>query len=176
MDPAHIALWTTALIGIGTVVAGAIKFGFWVYDQIASRRSHSGRSTTLPKQTLRIALKDEHAYWWHMGSRAGEPIMQVVGDFFITNVSSEAVRLPQMELRHGLWGRKHVRGAIMVEGPGRYYGMYDIEPNDTRDSRADFWVYPPVRKPNEPFTVYSAIFYDQFGNKHVVKKLRFNYT
>ncbi len=64
----------------------------------------------------------------------------------------------------------------MVEGTNGYYGMYDVQPNDTRNSRADFWVYPPFRKPNEPFNVHSVIFYDQFGNKHVVKKLRFIYT
>ena len=102
--------------------------------------------------------------------------MQVVGDFFITNIWSEPVRLPQMELRYGFLGRKSVRGFIMVEGPNRYYGMYDIDPNDTRDSRTDFWIFPPVRKPNEPFIAHSVIFYDQFGNKHAMKKLRFKYT
>ncbi len=177
MNPAHIALWTSALIGVGTLIAGAMKFVLWVYDQIGLRRSASGLKDAVPKQTLRIALKNEHAYWWHMGgSQVGEPVMQVVGDFFITNIWSRPVRLPQMELRYGLWGRKSVRGTIMVEGHNQYYGMYDIDPQLTRDSRADFWIFPPVRKPRKRFVAHSVIFYDQFGNKHRVNRLRFNYA
>jgi len=176
LDPTAIALWTTALIGLGTIVAGVIRFAFWLYDQILLRRSAARQKFQIPKETLRIALKNENAYWWHMGSRAGDPTMQVVGDFFITNSWTEPVRLPQMELRYGFWGRKGVRGAIMVEGPNRYYGMYNIEPNDTRDSRADFWIFPPVRRVNQDFVAHTIIFYDQFGNKHKVKKLRFRYT
>jgi len=176
VDPATITLWAVALLGAGAVIARTAKFCFWLYDGIKERISSAGHSSRIPRETLRIALKNENDYWWHMGSWGDNPIMQVVGDFFITNICDRPVRLPQMELRYGFWGRKRVRGAIMVEGPNQYYGMYDIAPNSTRDSRADFWIFPPVRKSKEPFLAHSVVFYDQFGNPHVVKKLRFGYT
>lgn len=174
IDPQTITLWTAALIGAGTVLAGVIRFLFYLYDEIRKRTSSSGKG--FPRETLRIALQNEHAYWWHMGSTGGNPTMQIVGDFLVTNISALPVRIPQMELRYGLWGRKKVRGGIIVEGPNRIYGMYDIAPNATRDSRADFWVFPPVRNANQTFTAHSIIFYDQFGNKHFLKKVRFRYN
>jgi hypothetical protein len=173
-DPATISLWTAALIGVGAVLAGVIRFLFYLYDEI--RKRISGRGKGFPQETLRIAMKNEHAYWWHMGSTGSSPAMQIVGDFLVTNISTIPVRIPQMELRYGLWGRKKVRGGIIVEGPGNMYGMYDIAPNATRDSRADFWIFPPIKKVNQPFVAHAVIFYDQFGNKHSLKKVRFGYT
>jgi hypothetical protein len=75
-------------------------------------------------------------------------------------------------MRYGLWGRKKVRGGIIVEGPDQMYGMCDIAPNATRDSRADLWIFPPVRQANQPFVARSIAFYDQVGNKHSLKKRR----
>jgi len=176
LDPAKVALWTGALIGVGTIVRGAVRFFSYLYDEMKKRIFLGGPGVETPRESLRIALKNENAYWWHMGGMSGNPAMQIVGDFFITNISDRPVRLPQMELRYGLWGRKKVHGAIIVEGPNSYYGMYDIEPNDTRDSRADFWIFPPVQQANRPFVAHSVVFYDQFGNRHTLKKLRFRYT
>jgi hypothetical protein len=176
LDPAKVALWISALIGAGTVVGSAIRFFFYLHDEIKKRISLGDHGVSVPKESLRIALKNENAYWWHMGKIGANPAMQIVGDFFITNISDRPVRLPQMELRYGLWGRKRVHGEIIVEGPNRYYGMYDIEPNQTRDSRADFWVFPPVQKANRTFVAHSVVFWDQLGNKHFVRRLSFRYS
>jgi hypothetical protein len=174
LDPQTITLWTAALIGAGTVLAGIVKFFFYLYDEIMKRASSKGH--TLPGETLRIAMKSEHNYWWHMGGIGNNPAMQIVGDFLVTNISATPVRIPQMELRYGLWGRKRVRGGIIVEGPNQMYGMYDIAPNATPDSRADFWIFPPAQNANQPFVAHSIVFYDQFSNKHSLKKVRFGYT
>jgi hypothetical protein len=174
VDPKTITLWTAALIGAGTVLAGIVKFFFYLYDEIKKRTSATGH--TLPGVSLRIAMKREHAYWWHMGGVGNNPAMQIVGDFLVTNISATPVRIPQMELRYGLWGRKSVRGGIIVEGPNQMFGMYDIQPNATRDSRADFWIVPPVLTVNQPFVAHSVIFYDQFGNQHSLKNVRFGYS
>jgi hypothetical protein len=56
------------------------------------------------------------------------------------------------------------------------YGMYDIPPGETRNASFDFWVYPPVVKPIEPFIAHSVVFTDQFGNRHKVKRIRFRST
>ena len=172
LDPQTISLWTAALIGAGAVLTGVIRFFFYLYDEIKKRTS----GKHFPHETLRIALRNEHAYWWHMGSVGTNPAMQIVGDFLVTNISTIPARIPQMELRYGLWGRKRVRGGIIVEGPDQMYGMYDIAPNDTRGSRADFWIFPPVCKKNQTFTAHSVVFYDQFGNTHSLRKIRFGYT
>jgi len=174
-DPKTILLWTSALIGVGTVIAGVIRFLFYLYDEIKKRSSLKSRGSTCPADGLRIALKPGVAYWWHMGAYGTRPVMQVVGDFLVTNITEVPLRLPQIQLRYGLLGRKRLLGEISVQGPDRYHGMYDIGPNETRDSRASFWVLPPVRKEGDPFAVHSILFYDQFGNAYPMKKLRFAY-
>ena len=73
------------------------------------------------------------------------------------------------------WSLRHYLIRI-VEGPGNLYGMYDIAPNATRDSGVDFWIFPSIKKVNQPFVARSVIFYDQFGNKHSLKKVRFEYS
>jgi len=41
MNPTVIGLWATALIGMGTVIAGIVKFLFWLTDEVRKRRSES---------------------------------------------------------------------------------------------------------------------------------------
>src|SRR5260370_41529098 len=86
IDPKTISLWTAALIGVGTILAGAIKFVFYLYDEVRKRASFLGND--FPQETLRIALKGENDYWWHMGGAGNSPAMQVVGDFHVTNISN----------------------------------------------------------------------------------------
>lgn len=159
----------------GGAIAGTVKFLFWVFDEWQKRGVSLRQDIPVPKETLRIATKPEGNCWWHMGRRGEDPTMQIVGSVFVTNISSRPVRIPQAELGYGLLGRKRVHGMIMVARSMRenMYGIYDIPPNETRDSHFDFWVYPPVAKLGEPFTARSVALMDQFGNRHEVKRLIF---
>jgi len=173
LNPTTIAAWLGIIVTAGGVIAGAIKFVFWAYDEIQKRKKHDGFA--VPPETLRLAAKPEGNCWWSMGKKGDEPTMQIVGRMYATNVSSVPVRLTQIELRYGFLGRKRESGMVMVSRGlhENMYGMYDIPPGETRDASFDFWIYPPVVKPDEHFTVHSISFIDQFGNRHPVKRLQF---
>ena len=175
-DAKTIAAWLGILVTASGAVAGCIKFLFWVYDEWQKRKQHEGFSA--PTETLRLAAKPEGACWWHMGKKADEPIMQIVGSLFATNIASLAVRIPQVELRYGFLGRKRASGMVMVARSWRenMYGMYDIPAGETRDVSFDFWVYPPVAEAEELFTARSVVFIDQFGNRHKLKRVGFRST
>ena len=173
MQPTTIGAWIGVAVAAGGVIAGSVKFAFWVYDEWQRRKNHQG--FVVPKKTLQIAGKIESNYWWGMGKRGDEPTMQIVGSFFISNISSVPVRVPQAELRYGFLGRKRVNGIVMVPRSAKdnLHGFYDIPPNETRNAPFDFWIYPPVAKVGEDFTARSVTFIDQFGNRHSVKKVTF---
>lgn len=173
LNTTTILAWIGVLAAAGTIITGVIKFLFWIYDEIQRRKKHEGFS--IPRETLRLAVKPENNYRWGMGKRRDEPAMQIDGSIFVTNISSMPVLLPQVELRYGFLGRKRVSGIIFVSESldENRYGLYEIPPGETRDATFDFWVYPPAVKPTEVFTARSVIFSDQFGNRHKVKRLRF---
>ena len=172
-DPITIGAWIGVLVAAGGVIAGSVKFLFWIFDEWQKRKQHEGFSA--PSETLRLATKMEGNCWWHMGKKGDEPTMQIVGSMFATNIASVPVRIPQVELRYGCLGRKRVSGMVMVSRRPHenMHGMYDIPPHETRNMSFDFWVYPPVVKPTEPFTAHSVAFIDQFGNRHTVKRVQF---
>lgn len=173
-DPTTIGTWIGVLIAAGGVIAGSIKFAFWVFDEWMKRKTHAGFS--MPHDTLRLAAKMQGSCWWHMGKRGDDPTMQVVGSVFATNVSNVPVRLPQIELRYGFFGRHRVSGMVMVANDERQrmYGMHDIPPGETRDVTFDFWVFPPVAKSEADFIVHSVTIIDQFGNRHMMKRVQFS--
>lgn len=173
MEPVTIGIWIGVLVAAGGVIGGTVRFGFWVYDEWQRRKSHQG--FVIPKRTLQIAQKMEGNCWWAMGKRGDDPTMQIVGSFFISNISPIPVRVPQVELRYGFLARKRVNGMVMVprSAEDNLHGFYDIPPNETRNAHFDFWVYPPVAKAQEDFTAHSVTFIDQFGNRHSVRKVTF---
>lgn len=172
-DPVTIGAWIGVLVAAGGVVAGAVKFLFWAFDEWQKRKKHEG--FTAPNETLRFATKPEGSCWWHMGKKGDESTMQVVGRMLVTNIASVPVRIPQVELRYGFWGRKRVSGMVMVSRQlhENMYGMYDILPNETRNLSFDFWIYPPVVASTKPFVAHTVSFFDQFGNRHTVKRVQF---
>src|SRR5258707_2718959 len=112
VDPKTIAAWIGVLVTAGGVIAGTVKFIFWVVDEIQKLRTHEGFSA--PEKTLQLAAKAEGACWWAMGRMGYDPTMQIVARMFVTNIASVPVRIPQVELRHGFLGRKRVSGSVSV--------------------------------------------------------------
>jgi hypothetical protein len=172
-DVGVVAAWLGILVTVGGAVAGAVKFGFWVFDEWQKRKAHEGLH--IPEKTLQMAPMPEGHCWWAMGKRGDDPTMQIVGRMFVTNISAIEVRLPHAELRYSLFGRKKVSGLPSVSrGPDdNLHGMFDIPPGETRTMSFDFWVFPPVVEPKQAFTAHSVRFMDQFGNKHTVRRVRF---
>lgn len=172
-DPVTLGLWIGVLVALGGAVAGAIKFVFWAFDEWQKRKNQKG--FFVPAKTLQLATLPGGSCWWHMGKKGDEPTMQVVGRMLVTNIASVPVRITGAELRHGFLGRKRVAGMTMVSRQlhENMYGMYDIEPNETRHISFDFWVYPPVISPPKSFDPHTILFFDQFGNRHAVRRVQF---
>jgi hypothetical protein len=173
-DPVLIGTWLGVLVAIGGAIAGAAKFLFWVFDEWQKRKNHEG--FVVPSATLQLTELPEGNCWWSMGKKGDEPVMQVVGKIFVTNIAPIPVRIPRVEIRYGFLGRKRIAGVVMVSRQlnENMYGMYDIGPNETRKVSFDFWVYPPVASLSETFSPRSVIFFDQFGNRHSVKRIAFS--
>jgi hypothetical protein len=157
-------------------VSGIAKAFAWVFDRWRKPKRQGG--VGIPHESLRIALKPEGNCWWHMGKKGDDPIMQIVGRMFATNITSVPVRIPQIELRYGFLGRHCLSGMVSVSRGlhDNMHGRHDIPPGETRNVSCDFWLEPPVVKASEPFTAHSVLFIDQFGNRHVVKRVRFRST
>ena len=121
----------------------------------------------VPRETVRL-IPQYHHNWWSLGSLKGEPAMQVVCDWYITNISDVDVVICGVSLR-----KPKTIGHIFVRHPDRnIYGSYSIPPGCTTEVRADFWIQPPICKEDEPLVV-DVDFMDQFGNSHRVRKVKF---
>ncbi len=173
LDPGTITTWLGVAVAIGGAIGASVKFAFWAYDEWMKRKAHPGFS--LPKTTLRLATKMPGNCWWHMGRQGDDPIMQVVGSVFATNISPAPARSPQVQLRFGLFGRKRVAGMVLTADgePRRMYGMHDIPPGETRDLTFDFWIFPPVVERGRKFVAHSVTVLDQYGNRHTLKRVEF---
>jgi hypothetical protein len=165
------------LAGIGGAIAGVIKFGFWIRDQIHKRRQTAAQGYAIPPRTLTVTLQQQREYWWHMGGIREDPAMQIVGEFLVTNIYSKPVRVVQIELRYGPFGSRGLIGDVSISRSlsSQYYDAFTIPPNDTRQASFHMWLVPPVAKAKQPFVPHSMRMTDHFGNKHRIKGVRFEY-
>jgi hypothetical protein len=143
-----------------------------VWRWLRARWSASESAIPIPSRTLRI-LPQPHpnALQWHLGARGEAPVMQIVGDFLVTNVTKLDVMVPAAKLRKPTT----VGFATVRASDSNLHGQYPISPGDTSDLRFLIWVEPPVRKKGETFRADVALI-DQFGNEHWMKKLEFKYS
>jgi hypothetical protein len=149
---------------IETIIGAAGSIMVKILDKIPFRRK------SLPRQTLKLVLTPRGA-WWHMGSSNGEPAMQVVCEWHVTNITNEPiivttafVKKPKTETILPL--TKHPRDNV--------YGSYRIRPKDTTKLVLDFWISPTVRKERDDFKA-TIIVKDQFNNEYKVKGVVFKY-
>lgn len=127
------------------------------------------RSSKLSRETIRIIPK-RGGQWWHMGSSGGQPAMQIVSRWYVTNITNEPVLL----LRTSIFPFK-MDGTVIVRHPEReIYGRYPILPRETSEASADFWVQPPTLEEGQVLKA-TIILIDQFGNEHRVKDVTFHY-
>jgi hypothetical protein len=101
-----------------------------------------------------------------MGSTAGQPMMQIVGDFDVTNMTTYPI----------------VLSAVKMKKP-KYYGHVtvwhesnnQIPPGALRKIRFHFHLSPPFLKQGEPLEADIAVL-DQFGNEHWIRNVHFRYV
>ena len=122
----------------------------------------------VPKETIRV-IPNSDGNQWSLGSSKGEPSMQVVCGFYVTNISHVDVLLCQVSLR-----KPKTVGQIFVRRPHEdSYGTYPIRAGQTTRALANFWIKPPICKEDEILLV-DIDFVDQFGNSHRVRKVEFH--
>lgn len=133
----------------------------------------SGLEVEIPKKTIIIPPNpNTHATWWHMGSTAGKPAMQVVGQSIkVTNIAKYGIYLCAVKMK-----KPKSLGHISVkDSNSHYHGFYEIPPSGISDISFHFWIIPPVIEEGKSFKTDVAII-DQFGNEHWIKGIEFIYT
>jgi hypothetical protein len=132
----------------------------------------------IPKRTVVLIQETRiNALWWHQGTWGDKPMLQVVGDFMVTNIWTKEIKLPAAELRYrqGLV-RKRWRGDASVKDVDSvYHGRYAIPPNVMTPMRIHFTVPNASRDERKPL-VADVIVIDQFNNEHLLKGLVFKNT
>ncbi len=120
----------------------------------------------VPKKTMVLIPESrQNALWWHMGSKVDQPIMQIVGDLTVTNISKYGVFIAGAKLR-----KPKTVGHASVRGQNSNM----IPQGGVSGLRFLFFVQPPRCEKGETFRADVAII-DQFGNKHWLKRLEFPY-
>ena len=125
-------------------------------------RSSPTRSDRAPRRSLKIVARTDRLRW-SSGSTSGRPAMQVVGEWFVTNILPEApTRLLQVRLR-----RPDVVGSLGEMDP--------IAPSQAIETRTIHWIEPPICEAKEDL-VTDVEFVDQFGNVHRLRQVRFRHS
>ncbi len=157
-----------AIAAIVTILGGVFatfkwERGFWV----RARHFVTRYKPKVPRQTIRI-LPQIHGCWWGNGSVAGKPAMQVVGQWHVTNITGDNVRLLGAKILKPL-----TEGHVITRHPDEnIFGSYLILPGETTEVHSDFWVIPPTCKEGKDFKT-SVILIDQYGNEHKIKNVVF---
>ena len=154
------SLFFWRFIGISSILISIIIVLFWKYLKEMFIKSKS--IIDIPEQTIRIVRKPSEGFcWWSMGSSGDKPIMQICGDFFVTNLTQYNILLTSAKLK-----------GISSLGVAGLHGGDTLLPTATNEVRVHFLVMPPFKKSKEDFEIDLAVI-DQFGNEHWIKKVRF---
>ena len=77
-----------AIVGLGTFLYAAWRWGGRIIRKVW--RLFTRYRPNVPRETLRI-LPQMGEQWWHMGSIAGQPAMQMVSRWYATNITDDPV-------------------------------------------------------------------------------------
>ncbi len=176
MDINQLSIWLTVVTSLLAFIGYFTGFFKWLWDKIKNF-FHRNQEILLkiPSKTIIVLPENtqlqQATTWWHLGSNAGKPIMQVVGNFIVTNITKGNILLTGAELK-----KPKIRGMVHVKDVNsQFHGSYAIPPGYTTKMSIDFLIEPPTIQMNKSFFADIAI-YDQFGNKHWIKNIEFKYA
>ncbi len=143
------------------------KLLIWLLDRLPGKKTND---PNVPNQTLRLVLQPRGA-WWHMGLRNNKPVMQILAQWYVTNITTEPVIVTNGFIKKP----KTETTLTLIKHPNKnVFGGFPILPRRTTQLMLDFWIQPPIYKENKSFKA-DIIIVDQFGNKHKVKNIEFKY-
>jgi hypothetical protein len=167
----HMNLLVGLIIG-GLTTVGVIS-GFFnrSWEKIRGKSRGGDYAIHNPSKTIAIAPSPSpNSTHWHLGGIAGQPLMQVVGHFLVTNITGLNVIVPVVKLR-----KPKVLGFVTVRAANSdAHGQFHIPPGHTTDLMFLLWITPPVKNPGETLKADIALV-DQFGNKHWLNNVEFHY-
>ena len=160
-----------ALLTILSIIFGWIgKIWRWASSLWKAKPSVGGIDVPT-KTVILIPMARPNALWWSLGSMGEQPLMQIVGDLNVTNISKHGVVLMVARLR-----KPKATGHVMIQrhNSSEYSTMDGIPAGAVSELRFSFYVQPPVCKTGKTFKADVAII-DQFNNEHWLNGLEFPY-
>jgi hypothetical protein len=139
----------------------------WVWTRRAA-----ASATGVPKRTITAVPQAEagHPFWSPATHGDGRNTTQLSGSFAVTNVSNRSVRLVRVEVAGGT-----SFASVYVPRYGRYTSDHALDPHEI--TSMTFTVFAdhlaPVAGKPQYLDVHVT---DNFGNRHRIRKVRFNST
>lgn len=130
----------------------------------------AGVSTTLPRRRLVIVPQRQRTFWWHMGSMGDQPVMQIVGDFYLTNHDGveSFIAKTYVVIYYLKWK------SIPLRKKADGHAHYRIPPLATIEARANFYITPAFKQVGAP--LYGKVcFVDQHGESHWSSPLKWEH-
>lgn len=137
-----------ALITIlGIIFGWIVKIWHWA-SSLWKVKSSVGGIDVPTKTVILITMARQNALWWHLGSMGEQPLMQIVGDLNVTNISKHGVVLMGARLR-----KPKATGHVMVQryNSSEYSTLDGIPARAVSELRFHFYVQPPVCKTGKTF-------------------------
>jgi hypothetical protein len=153
------------------IIKEIISFFRLILEFILKNRKKNDQAIfNIPKKTITIVpLSRENSCWWSMGSLDDRPVMQVIAQYFVTNITKYDVILPVAKLQ-----KSGTLGHVMVkDSQSNCWGQYGLPPGRSSELHMDFLVMPPFKEEGD-FTS-DIIVTDQFGNNHKIRGASFKY-
>ena len=186
MDWTQISFIAAVLLTITTVILNSFGilgkiFSFigsaWGYLKNLVHHSEPSNSDIPSRTIVVIQQPGINALWWSKGTAGEQQIMQVVGDFNLTNTWSKNIRLSGAVLRYKrlFFFSSEVRGDASVKDlRSQYSGNYPVPPNEMTWLRISFHFAPKSNFPTTNFIADVAVI-DQFNNHHWLTNLCFKH-
>lgn len=147
-----------SLVTIGGAVFVIVRWGGTIAGAV--RRHLTRFKPTIPRETIR-AVPSDHI-WWHMGSRDGQPAMQIATRWLITNISDRPTMVAEAFMSRGWFRRQHKARVIPTA---------TVPVGSTVELAIDFWVQPPFCKQGESFSTRLTLI-DNLGNQHKTRSIK----
>lgn len=164
MDAQTIGIIAAAVTILGGIFA-ALKWGRSAFKKLWHFITRF--KPRVPRETIRIVPQSSHCRWSE-ASVSGRPAMQLSGEWHVTNIIVEPVRVLSSRIK-----RPRTEGMTITRHPEQdIYGRYPILPHQTSEVHSHFMLVPSVRRVGENYKA-TVILTDQFGNDHKIRNVVF---
>lgn len=138
-------------------ILGAVRWRRTIAGVV--RRQITRFKPTVPRETIRAVPSRDS--WWHLGSQDGQPAMQIVTRWLVTNIVDRPTIVTKAIMSRG-WFRRSHEALVILGGT--------VDSRSTTEVMIDFWACPPFRKKGESFSARLTLF-DHLGNPHRTQKI-----